>query len=74
MHTMTSCFEINTCYETMDNNTLNTFVCKVLFIQYNQVTVSVGRTNETMVLPLSLRNGVERMASPYGEFSANCPW
>ena len=29
---------------------------------------------ETMVLPLSLRDGVERMVSPYGEFSANRPW
>jgi hypothetical protein len=67
-------FEIGTHYETTDNDTLNTFVCKVLFIQYNQVTVSVGRINETMVLPLSLRDGVERMVSPYGEFSANRPW
>jgi hypothetical protein len=73
MSEMTS-FETGTHYETLAHSTLDTFVCHVLHIKDGKALVYVGRKNLQLTLPITVRDDVERMASPYGEFSANCPW
>jgi len=70
---MTS-FEIGTAYETIADDTLETFVCRVFFIKDGKASVTVGRTGKQLMLPITVRDGIERMDSPHGEFSANRFW
>ena len=67
-------FETGTHYETLADSTLDTFVCRVMHIKDGKALVHVGRKNLQLTLPITVRDDVERMVSPYGEFSANCPW
>ncbi len=67
-------FEVGTAYETEGDDTLKTFVCRVFFIKDNKASVAVGRTGKQLILPITVRDGIERMDSPHGEFSANRPW